>query len=42
MSECKNCKFYDCSDSYPGTGYCDIESDYVKENDICNDYEEND
>lgn len=37
---CKNCKYFDNKLSYPGTGYCRLILDYVKENDDCEDFDE--
>lgn len=39
MEDCEHCRYYDESDSYPGTGWCSLEKDYVKENDNCQDWE---
>lgn len=40
MNKCKDCIYYNDSDTYPGTGYCYMAGDYVKESDICEDFEE--
>ena len=40
MNECKDCRYYDSSDSYKGTGYCTLNFSYVDEWDICEDWSE--
>lgn len=39
MCKCKNCTNYDNEDSYKGTGYCILVQDYVKDDDVCDDFE---
>lgn len=39
MERCKECIYYDHTDSYKGSGYCLVEHDYVKDDDKCDDYE---
>ena len=40
MDKCKDCINYDDRDSYPGTGHCYLEDDFVKEDNTCSDFEE--
>lgn len=40
MSKCKDCKYYDDTKTYAGTGYCQMHDDYVREDEICEDFEE--
>ena len=39
MDTCKDCIYYDESDSYKGTGYCTLYSEYVNNDDNCDDWE---
>lgn len=40
--ECKDCNYYESRDSYPGKGWCDIHLTYVRENETCDNFEEED
>lgn len=40
MNECKECIYYDDTLTFPGTGYCTLEKIYVKENDFCYDFDD--
>lgn len=42
MAECKDCVWYSNNNSYPETGYCIINKDYVKKNDSCEDFRDDD
>ncbi len=42
MEYCKNCEYYEDGDSYDGTGYCLLHRDYMKDNDSCDDFKEED
>ncbi len=37
---CENCQYYANSNSYPDTGFCKLNEDYVKADDGCIDFEE--
>ena len=37
---CKDCVYYDETDSYPNTGFCSINEDFVNENFYCKYHEE--
>lgn len=39
MDKCKDCIYYDDTLTFPGTGYCKINRDYVGEDDTCEDWE---
>lgn len=40
MEKCKNCSNYNDEDTYKGTGYCELNDVYVKEDDSCEDWED--
>ena len=40
MNKCEDCINYDDNDSYPDTGWCKLNGDYVKRDDCCDGWEE--
>ena len=42
MNQCGDCKYYDDSKSFPGTGWCNIWQDFMKDNEDyeCDSWEE--
>lgn len=35
MEECKDCIYYEDSDTFANTGLCSLHNMYVKENEVC-------
>lgn len=40
INKCNECKYYNDDYSYKGTGYCKLHSDYVDNDEICENFEE--
>lgn len=40
MDKCKECNNYDNSITHPGTGFCVLHEEYIKNDDNCENYEE--
>lgn len=38
MCKCEDCINYDDENSYPGTGWCELFTEYVKQDDCCEEF----